>query len=143
MKKLLLLLPVALGLFFLWPASYTDEEKINHTLTQAITGLANQDLPTVMESLCESYKDKDGLNKNGIRGILFQQFQRNQSIVVRLKERNLTLKDTRATIQTQADILEGSLFAPSSDTVSFDVMIDFNKEKDQWCILGHERKTLD
>ena len=142
MKKIYLLVPVLIIFVVLvWPRSYSDEEKITNALNQLITGLADRDLSAVMNTLCDSYADSDGLTKKSIRGILFQRHQRNQGIVLRLADRTLDVSHTTAVIKTQITLLDGTLFSTSPDPLVFDVEIQLKNENTQWCISGHD-KTL-
>ena len=142
MKKVYLALPIiVILLFLLWPTSYSDEEKIQQTLHQLVTGLADKDLATVMDTLCETYADTDGLTKKSIRGLLFQRHQRKQALLLRLTDQTINLQQTTARVHTQIEILEDSVLTLSDQSLVFDVHIHLQTEEGLWCISGHQ-KTL-
>ena len=100
MKKILIAIVFLTGILILfWPATLSDEEKINQTLNNAISGLSERDISLVMDALSDEYLDEDKLNKKSIKGMLFVQFQRKQGLIVRLSDKELTINPPKATIK--------------------------------------------
>ena len=141
--KIIILLIVALfaGIFF-WPQNLSDEEAIHQTLNHAIAGLSERDLSLIMDGLSEEYLDENRLNKKAIKGILFQQFQRKQSIIVQLSDKKLRLTPPTAHIDARAMVMAGSLLDRDGNNVSFELHIAFQKEEDTWRIVSHKRKRI-
>ena len=129
------------GILF-WPQNLSDEEAIHQSLNHAVAGLSERDLSLVMEAISDEYLDEDRFNKKTLKGILFQQFQRKQSIIIQLSNKKLSLTPPTAYIEAQADVLAGSLLDRNGNNVSFDVHIAFQKEDDQWRIVSHKRERI-
>ena len=141
--KIIVLFIVALfSAILFWPQNLSDEEAIHQTLNHAIAGLSERDLSLIMDGISEEYLDENRFNKKALKGILFQQFQRKQSIIVQPSDKRLSLTPPTAHIDAQADVLAGSLLDRDGNSVSFEVHIAFQKEEDTWRIVSHKRERL-
>ena len=56
-----------------WPTELTDEG--SQLLEQVESGFEEGSPGDVAATISENYSDKDGLSRNSIKGILFQQFR--------------------------------------------------------------------
>ena len=138
---------VALGLalvFMFWPAELTDEEQIQQLLGQVESGFEEASIKEVAATISESYSDKDGLSRNSIKGILFQQFRKRgpielifSPIVVAVDGDSAQASFQVATVERDATLIG---LPTNADLLHVEVILQ--REEEGWKITSHQRSTV-
>lgn len=117
----------------------TEKEKIQKTLSAVQAAAESKDVGDVLDCLSKAYRDPQGNDYTGIRGLLLYYFFRHQSITIILSGLETEIRGAAADARFQA-ILSGR--TASSGTILPDALgayrftVMFAKESGEWKITS-------
>ena len=122
----------------------TPEERILAEIEALIAGAQRADIGATLRTFSHRYEDDDGLSRDGIRGLLFRQFQRHGPITSILGPITVEFDDPALTAHASFDavLMSGvSLLGPIPDQVeAWHFEVAFALEDDAWRITHHQRQ---
>ena len=138
---------VALGLallFMFWPTELTDEEQIQQLLGHVEAGFEEGSIKDVAATISESYSDKDGLSRNSIKGILFQQFRKRGPIELIFSPIVVAVDGDSANASFQVATVErdSSFLGLPANADLLHVEVELQREDAGWKIISHQRQTV-
>jgi hypothetical protein len=126
--------------WFLWPVSLTEQEKIQLSLSNIVTGIEKENMGMVLDEISENYADEAGWNRQSIRGILFREFKKGDGFSLFIVPSEFEIESSTADITAKVTLLGGSIWNPNSEARQFIVHFDYLKEDDDvWRLQGHQR----
>ena len=146
MKKWVALVSVIVltVLFVFWPAELTDEEQIQQLLGQVESGFEEGSIKEVAATISETYSDQDGLSRNSIKGILFQQFRKRGPIELIFSPIVVAVDGTSAQASFQVATVErdATLIGLPTNADLLHVEVTLQREEEGWKITSHQRNTV-
>lgn len=138
--RIAILTAVLLLTWFLWPVSLTEQEKLQLSLSNIVTGIEKERLGMVLTEISEDYADDTGWTKKSIRGILFREFKKGDGFSLFIVPSEFDIGSSTADITAKVTILGGSIWNPNAEARQFLVHFDYLKEDDDvWRMRGHQR----
>jgi len=142
----LVLLAILVGLG-VWLSSdrQSEEDQIRAAIHAVAEGAEDADIGSVMEPFSDQYQDVEGLNRSGIYGILWQQFNRRGPISVWLSPIDVQVDGATAAARFEVGLVEGNsqtLIAWPIDAEALHFEVDLAREDGVWKIVGHRRSSV-
>ncbi len=123
----------------------SDEDQIREAIHQVAEGAEAADLGMSLEPISENYADPDDLDKNGIRGLLFYQFNKRGSISVWLSPIDVEVRGDAATASFEVGLVEGAKGSVVGWPVGAEAMhfeVELRREDGEWKITSHTRESV-
>lgn len=122
-------------------ARHSDEEEIRGLVRSSVEAAEGKDLASFMKAVSKDYRDDQGNDYNGVKGILLFQFMRQGNIKVYLMHVEVRVEGTTAFCEARAALLRGQdvkalkdIVPQDADVLRFNII--FKKEKDGWKAVG-------
>ena len=140
----LLVALIGIGIW-IFSGAQSDEDQIREAIHQVAEGAESADLAMSIEPFSEGYLDANNVDKNGIRGILFYQFNKRGSISVWLSPIDVVVSGDSATASFEVGLVEGAKdtvvgWPIGAEALHFDV--ELRREEGEWKITSHRRESV-
>ena len=142
-RHLFFIFPLAIIIYLFWPAQLTDEQQIRMIILTAQKGLKNKNIEDLVSPIADSYSDNEGLDRQMIYGMAYQQFKKRGPLNLSIGEIQVELDEESATAFFDVGLIEGNtsqffLLPEDGDSMAFEV--DFQKQDDEWKVISHRRE---
>ena len=127
-----------------WLTEPSDEDQVREQIDAVIDGARDANVGKAIAPLSDRYLDADGMDKNAIRGLLFQTFARRGAISILRGPITVELDGATATATFDAVLAEQaatSLLPVDGDALSFTVSLEHTAGT--WRVVDHERRPLE
>ena len=131
--------------WWFFPNSPTDQDRIKSAIHEVAEGAETADIGRVMASFSDEYRDEEGLDRSGIYGVLWQQFQRRGPISVWLSPITVQLNGDSASARFEVGLVEGNSQTSIAWPVGAEALhfkVDFLREGGTWRIVSHTRDSV-
>jgi len=131
-----------IALFFL-PACHkdTEQDRVKKVVTEIQKAAGEKEVKTVLGHLSKTYRDPQGYDYDGIRGLLLYYFFRHQKVSVFIPSLDITVAGSSANAVFQAVLSGGNKIDSPGDIIpealgmyAFDV--SFVKESGEWKVTS-------
>lgn len=112
----------------------TEEEKIEALIRDAAEKAEAKDIRGVMKHVSESYKDKQGNDRNQIKGILFIYFQRYEKIGIFIRGMEIEVEGDNAAAEVKLIFTGGADIIPESGS-GYILDLKLNREEGDWRVV--------
>lgn len=133
--------------FLLRGPAQPDEDQVRELIGQVAEAARDGDLEATMEPVSHSYHDKDGLDRQQLAGLLFNQYRKRGGVSVVLGPILVSLDgEGGATASFEAALADGGditaleLLPRDTDVMHFDV--DLAQEDGEWRIVSQHHETV-
>ena len=131
------------GVFVLLPACHreTEEDRVHKVIGTVQTAAEEKKIMTILDQLSRTYRDPQGYDYEGIKGLLAFYFYRHQKIHVYVPSQDVTVTGDGATASFEA-VLTGAAPGESAGTVlpgAFGVYrfnVDLRKAEGRWKVTS-------
>ena len=123
----------------------SEEDQVRQVIHQVADGAESADLGVCLEPFSARYSDPDGIDKNGIRGILWQQFNKRGPISVWMSPIEVQVTVDRALASFEVALVEGdsdSMIAWPVGAEGLHFEVELEKEDGDWHITSHTRQSV-
>jgi len=123
----------------------TEEDRVNNTIYAIQKGAERKDIRTILAHISKKYRDTQGNDHEGIKGLLLFYFYQHKSISVILNNLEVTVREASATARFEA-ILSGR--AGDSGTIlpetlgAYRFSVNFSKESGEWRVVAAQWERL-
>ncbi len=140
MRRRSFFLYVLPAILLLFPACHkeTEENRVRETIAGVQQAVEEKKIPSVLEHVSKAYRDPQGNDYDGIKGLLAFYFFRHQKVRVFIPSIDVTVTGTTAKALFQAVLTgnetgEAARSAVLPDTLgAYDFEVQFKKEEDRW-----------
>lgn len=136
-----IILCVLTAIFFQSCHKTTEEDRVGKVLSDIQRSAEEKQIRTFLGHLSKTYRDPQGRDYEGIKGLLAYYFFRHQKVSVYLADRIVTVQGTSAHATFQAvltgrgpDASAGSVLPEALGVYTFDVT--FAKEEGEWKVIS-------
>jgi hypothetical protein len=153
-RAFLLGLTLVVAAWFLLPAvcrePQTPEGRVKAAIVGVADGVGEGDLVAALAPVSRSYRDPDGADFAGVRGLLWRELQARGPISVTLGPIEVAFEESgrRAEAQFVALLMDGlditrlDIHADSADAWYFTVDLELEPD-DEWRITSHNRRAVE
>jgi len=123
----------------------TEEERVKHAVQAIQKGTEIKDIRAILSHISKNYRDPQGNDREGIKGLLLFYFYQHKSISVILNNLEVTVREASATARFEA-ILSGR--AGDSGTIlpetlgAYRFSVNFSKESGEWRVVAAQWERL-
>ncbi len=112
----------------------TDEEKIEALIRDAAEKAEAKDIRGVLKHVSESYKDKEGNDRNQIKGLLFIYFQRYEKIGIFIRDIEVEVNGDSASAVVKLIFTGGAEIIPDSGS-GYILDLKLKLEEGDWSVV--------
>jgi hypothetical protein len=134
---------VALIILFLLPACHkdTDQDRIKKVVNEIQKAAGEKDIKTILLHLSKTYRDPQGYDYDGIKGLLLYYFFRHQKVSVFIPNIDIRATGSSAKAVFHAVLSGGSKVASPGDLIPealgmYDFDVSFVKESGEWKVMS-------
>lgn len=128
-------------LFFPGCHKQTEEDRVTKVITSVQEAAEEKKIMTILDQLSRSYRDPQGYDYDGIKGLLAFYFYRHQKVRVYIPSREVTVKGESANASFET-VLTGAAPGESAGTVvpgslgAYRFSVDLRNEEGRWKITS-------
>ena len=143
-RPLIFVALLCVGIWFVFDTR-SDEDQIRDAIHRVADAAEAADIGGFMEPFSDQYSDRDGLDRSGIYGLLWQQFNRRGPISVWVSPINVYVDGETGSARFEVGIIEGNaetMIAWPIGAEGLHFEVDFVHEDGDWKIISHTRTSV-
>lgn len=146
MKKLLLIL-ITFFAVGCGGEELTDEDRIEALIKDVATSASDKDVKGVMKHVSKDYRDDRGHDYRNVKGLIFSQLIRGDSISVFVRSTKVQVKDTDALARVNVILARGAVVESISDIIpdqsgGYRFKFVLKKIDDQWLVTSADWENV-
>ena len=133
----------ALIILFLLPACHkdTEQDRVKKIVTEIQKAAGEKEVKTVLGHLSKTYRDPQGYDYDGIKGLLLYYFFRHQKVSVFIPSLDTTVAGSSAKAVFQAVLSGGNKVESPGDVIPealgmYDFDVSLEKESGEWKVTS-------
>ncbi len=119
----------------------TEQDRVKNVLTEIRKAAGEKDVRTILGHLSKTYRDPQGNDYDGIKGLLLYYFFRHQKVSVFIPSLDITVAGPSAKAVFQTVLSGGNKVASPGDLIPdalgmYDFDVSFAKESGEWKVIS-------
>jgi len=119
----------------------TEQDKVKNVITEIRKAGEEKDVKTVLGHLSKTYRDPQGYDYDGIKGLLLYYFFRHQKVSAFIPNLDITVAGSSAKAVFQAVLSGGNKVGSPGDLIPealgmYDFDVSFAKESGEWKVTS-------
>ena len=130
-------------MFLALPACHkeTEQDKVKKVIQEIRKAAGEKEIKTILGHLSKNYRDPQGYDHDGIKGLLVYYFFQHQKVSVFIPNLESTVTDLSAKAFFQAVLSGGNKVASPGDLLPdalgiYDFEVTFTKESGEWKVMS-------